>query len=63
MSSDVTFETILTEARSFKFYTDKPVEEEKLRALYEMAKLAPSASTLPDAHHVCDVGRGQGQGS
>ena len=44
MSSDVTLETILTEARSFKFYNDKPVEEEKLRALYEMAKLAPSAS-------------------
>jgi len=44
MANDMTFEHLFTEARSFKFFSDKPVSEDQLRALYEVAKFAPSAS-------------------
>ena len=35
---------ILTEARSHKFFSDKPVTEADLETLYDLAKMAPSAS-------------------
>ena len=44
MANGMTFEHLFTEARSFKFFSDKPVSEDQLRALYEVAKFAPSAS-------------------
>jgi len=44
MANGMTFEPLFTEARSFKFFSDKPVSEDQLRALYEVAKFAPSAS-------------------
>ena len=44
MANDMTFEQLFTEARSFKFFSDKPVSEDQLRALYDVAKFAPSAS-------------------
>ena len=44
MPHDMTPEQLFTEARSFKFFSDKPVGEDQLRALYDVAKFAPSAS-------------------
>jgi len=44
MANDMTLEQLFTEARSFKFFSDKPVSDDQLRALYEVAKFAPSAS-------------------
>ena len=37
---------LFVEARTHKAFLDKPVEEETLRQLYEIAKFAPSASNL-----------------
>ena len=44
MPHHMTPEQLFTEARSFKFFSDKPVGEDQLRALYDVAKFAPSAS-------------------
>mgnify|MGYP005731435829 CR=1 FL=1 len=44
MANDMTPEQLFTEARSFKFFSDRPVGEDQLRALYDIAKFAPSAS-------------------
>ena len=44
MANDMTLEQLFTEARSYKFFSDKPVSEDQLRALYDVAKFAPSAS-------------------
>lgn len=44
MSSALSLESILTEARSFKFFNETPVSEADLRKLYDLAKMAPSAS-------------------
>jgi nitroreductase len=44
MANDMTFAQLFTEARSYKFFSDKPVSEDQLRALYDVAKFAPSAS-------------------
>ena len=37
---------LFVEARTHKAFLDRPVEEETLRQLYEIAKFAPSASNL-----------------
>lgn len=37
-------ETLFTEARTHKFFSDKPVPESLLRELYDIAKFAPTAS-------------------
>ena len=37
---------LFTEARTHKAFLDKPVAEETLRRLYDIAKFAPSASNL-----------------
>lgn len=37
---------LFAEARTHKAFLDRPVEEETLRQLYEIAKFAPSASNL-----------------
>ena len=39
-------EQLFTEARTHKAFLDKPVAEETLRRLYDIAKFAPSASNL-----------------
>ena len=45
MANDMTPEQLFTEARSFKFFSDKPVGEDQLRALYDVAKFAPRRRT------------------
>ena len=44
MSNEITIKSVLTEGRSHKFFSDEPVAEDQLRALYDLAKFAPSAS-------------------
>ena len=44
MSNPEMIKQILTEARSHKFFSDKPVTEAELKTLYDLAKMAPSAS-------------------
>ena len=44
MSNPELIKQILTEARSHKFFSDKPVTEAELKTLYDLAKMAPSAS-------------------
>ena len=44
MSNTEMIKQILTEARSHKFFSDKPVTEAELKTLYDLAKMAPSAS-------------------
>ena len=42
--SDDVIKRLITEARTHKFFKDKPVPENMLRELYEIAKFAPTAS-------------------
>ena len=44
MSNPEIIKQILTEARSHKFFSDKPVAEADLKTLYDLAKMGPSAS-------------------
>lgn len=44
MANDMTLERLFTEARSYKFFSDRRVTEDQLRTLYDVAKFAPSAS-------------------
>ena len=42
--SNVTIKQIFTEARTHRFYTEKPVDDSILHNLYEVVKFAPTAS-------------------
>lgn len=42
--SDDALKSLITEARTHKFFTDTPVPETLLRELYDIAKFAPTAS-------------------
>ena len=44
MSNPEMIKQILTEARSHKFFSDKPVTEAELKTLYDLAIMEPSAS-------------------
>ena len=46
MSQDITVNHIFNEARTHRFFTDKPVEEALLKELYELVKSAPTASNF-----------------
>ena len=56
MANDMTPEQLFTEA-FFKFFSDRPVGEDQLRALYDIANLqgAVGLELLPDAHHLRDL--------
>jgi 3-hydroxypropanoate dehydrogenase len=46
MSQQQVIAQLFTEARTHKAFLDRPVKEETLHRLYEIAKFAPSASNL-----------------
>ena len=46
MTNDQLIKQVFEEGRTHRFFKDKPVEESVLHQLYEMAKIAPSASNL-----------------
>ena len=46
MSNDQLIKQVFEDGRTHRFFWDKPVDESMLRQLYEMAKIAPSASNL-----------------
>ena len=56
MSNPEMIKQILTEARSHKFFSDKPVTKAELKTLYDLAKMAPSASSISqNAEISCNV--------
>jgi nitroreductase len=46
MNSDQIIKQIFENGRTHRFFTDKPISESVLYQLYDMAKIAPSASNL-----------------
>ena len=46
MNSDQIIKQIFENGRTHRFFTDKPISESVLYQLYDMAKMAPSASNL-----------------
>ena len=46
MMYDQLIKQVFEDGRTHRFFRDKPVDESMLRQLYEMAKIAPSASNL-----------------
>ena len=50
------FEEVLQARKSIRSYIDKPVEEEKLHAILDAAKLAPSWKNSQTTHYYVAMG-------
>ena len=46
MTADQWIKQVFIDGRTHRLFSDKPIEESRFHQLYELAKIAPSASNL-----------------